>query len=98
MNAPSVEAVFAFIDANGGGLLGDNGGAVPTIALNPDASNPAFDSGLAARLDETAVGIDLNGDGVIAGTITTDARGFPRVAGAASTSARSSSRPGRASR
>lgn len=37
--------VFAALDGSGGGLLADNGGPVPTIALNADPSNPALDSG-----------------------------------------------------
>jgi CSLREA domain-containing protein len=81
MNAPSVEAVFAHLGANGGGILADNGGPVPTIALNPDATNPAFDVGSAARLDETLVARDLNGDGDQLDTIDTDARGFARSVG-----------------
>ncbi|WP_186766454.1 FG-GAP-like repeat-containing protein, partial [Phaeobacter marinintestinus] len=37
--------VFAALDANGGGLLADNGGPVQTIALNSDVTNPALDAG-----------------------------------------------------
>ena len=38
-------AVFAALDAEGGGLLADHGGPVSTIALRADAANPALDAG-----------------------------------------------------
>lgn len=44
-----------------GGVLSENGGAVQSIALKPDAANPALDAGQDNRLDENHVG-DLNGD------------------------------------
>ena len=62
------------------GLLADNGGPVQTIALNPNATNPAIDSGDPDLLDETLTGTDLNGDGDTDDVITTDARGLPRIA------------------
>ncbi len=60
------------------GLLADNGGPVETIALSRDLANPALDAGNATLLDETVVGIDLNGDGDTLDVIATDARGFAR--------------------
>jgi hypothetical protein len=50
------------------GVLGDNGGPTQTVALLRSASNSAIDGGdlvgtLARALDETALGLDLNGDG-----------------------------------
>ncbi len=80
----SAADVFAETVDNDGvdaGLLADNGGAVQTIALKNDASNPALDAGLDDRLDETIVGIDLNGDGDTDDVIDTDARGngFDRI-------------------
>jgi Ca2+-binding RTX toxin-like protein len=36
-------AVFAVVDADGGGRLANNGGPVLTVALKADASNPALD-------------------------------------------------------
>ena len=75
--------IFAAIDPlTGGGQLADNGGPVQTIALNPDAANPAIDTGGTAVLDEAQAGIDLNGDGDTDDVITTDARGFARNVGA----------------
>jgi parallel beta-helix repeat protein len=75
--------VFAAVaaDPNTGvlaGVLADNGGRVQTIALNPDAANPAIDTGDPDLLDEAQAGRDLNGDGDQLDTITTDARGFAR--------------------
>ncbi len=76
--------VFAeTVDNNGvaAGRLADNGGAVKTIALRNDASNPALDAGQDDRLDERVVGIDFNGDGDTEDVIEADARGtgFDRV-------------------
>jgi cadherin-like protein/VCBS repeat protein len=84
MNAPSGDAVFAQTTPGGAGILADNGGTLQTIALNTDPANLARNSGVAARLDETAVGIDLNGDGDELDKIATDARGtgFARTGGA----------------
>ena len=50
------------------GVLAANGGTVQTVALKADATNPALDAGLSTApigttLDETALGIDVNGDG-----------------------------------
>ncbi|MGF1464059.1 MAG: beta strand repeat-containing protein [Maricaulaceae bacterium] len=87
------EAVFAEIDEDtGGGLLADNGGVVETIALLDSADNPAVDAGeddasLGVSLDESALGVDLNGDGDLTDVIDSiddfafDARGdgFDRV-------------------
>ena len=80
----SAADVFAETLDNDGvaaGRLADNGGAVQTIALKNDASNPALDSGLDDRVDETAIKIDLNGDGDTDDVIDTDARGngFDRI-------------------
>ncbi|RCW89620.1 hypothetical protein DFP92_1233, partial [Yoonia sediminilitoris] len=45
-NGETVADVFAGPDPlTGGGLLGDNGGPVQTIALKADATNPALDAG-----------------------------------------------------
>jgi hypothetical protein len=82
----ALETVFArvapdFFTGVLSGVLADNGGPVPTIALNRDAANPALDSGDAAQLVEATAGRDLNGDGDTGDTITTDARGFARPAG-----------------
>ncbi|MCB2079417.1 MAG: right-handed parallel beta-helix repeat-containing protein, partial [Novosphingobium sp.] len=71
--APSPQDVFSAIDnstySGTGGLLGDNGGAVETVALKADVANPALDAA----------------DEAVAGTPATDARGqvrfdFPGVA------------------
>ncbi|HEX5498218.1 MAG TPA: choice-of-anchor Q domain-containing protein, partial [Thermomicrobiales bacterium] len=79
----NLQAVFASVgnDPHTGvlsGTLADNGGPVETVALNPDAGNPAIDSGDPSFLNETTAGIDLNGDGDTNDVITTDARGFDR--------------------
>ncbi len=73
------EAVFADTFALTGdvlaGTLADNGGQVATIALNPQAQNPAIDRGLVRLLDETARQLDLNADGDLTDVFITDARG-----------------------
>ena len=35
--------IFAEVDANGAGVLADNGGTIRTVALSDDANNPALD-------------------------------------------------------
>jgi hypothetical protein len=93
INASSA-AVFAasvptLVDYNGdgtpetptgvfGGALADNGGAVPTIALRDNPTNPALDAGDASLLAEATFSIDFNGDGDTSDTVTTDARGLAR--------------------
>ena len=82
-----LETVFAAVANNPttnvlSGVLADNGGAVETIALNPDATNPAIDTGDPNLLDEAQAGRDLNGDGDQLDTIATDARGLARNVGA----------------
>lgn len=61
---------------NGPGSLEDNGGPVQTIALLDSPFNPALDVG--EPLDETVLGIDLNGDGDTDDVIGTDARDLNR--------------------
>ena len=76
------------------GLLANHGGATQTIALAGNALNPALNAGLnnvalGITLDETATGIDFNGDGDTTDIIdsiddfTFDQRGvgFDRVVG-----------------
>jgi len=86
-NQADLEKVFAAVanDPHTGvlsGVLADNGGPVQTVALNTSAANPAHGSGDAALLVEANIGLDLNGDGNLLDTITTDARGLPRIDGA----------------
>ncbi len=57
------------------GQVADNGGQVATIALNPQAQNPALDRGLVRLLDESARQLDLNADGDTTDVFITDARG-----------------------
>ncbi len=80
--AETVEIDPRYGDEFDAGLLADNGGAVPTIALKNDSANPALDAGQDDRLDESVAGIDLNGDGDMDDVIDTDARGdgFARMA------------------
>jgi hypothetical protein len=49
-DADSIDAadVFAAVDADGAGVLADNGGPVQTIALLADADNPALDNAVDA--------------------------------------------------
>ncbi|MCA9032770.1 MAG: cadherin repeat domain-containing protein, partial [Planctomycetaceae bacterium] len=55
----------------------DNGGLVQTVKLTGNLSNPALEA--ATVLTETAVGLDVDGDGTIESTpISVDARGFNR--------------------
>ena len=85
-NAFTLADVFAAIDpATGGGTRLPLGGPVETVA--PAAAGPAVDAaapGITLALDETAFGVDLNGDGdaadILAGPaeLATDARGQPR--------------------
>ena len=58
--------------------LFDNGGAVKTVALNPDLANPALEAGDAALLNESVAGVDFNGDGDTDDMVDSDARGFLR--------------------
>jgi hypothetical protein len=82
----ALETVFAEValadpDGTGGldpffaGVLADNGGAVQTIALNPDAANPAIDTGTGTLPADTH---DLDGDGNTTEALPVDARGFAR--------------------
>ena len=75
-----------------GGALADNLGLLPTVAL-AEGSNPAVDAGdgaAALLLDETRLGLDLNGDGDLSDLLTradqirfdTRGEGFAREAGA----------------
>jgi len=75
-------AVFAAIDATtGSGQLADNGGAVRTVALKNSELNPALDAGddmasIGVTLNETALGVDINGDGDT-GDMINDISDFP---------------------
>jgi len=60
------------------GNLAFNGGQVLTVALKIDSSNPALDAGSDDRLNETTVGIDLDGNGTVTGSISSDARSESR--------------------
>lgn len=64
------------------GVVADNGGPVQTIALVNSATNPALDAQTAPFvIDETVVGLDINGDGDALDTdveLLTDARGIQR--------------------
>ncbi len=76
----ALETVFAEVANNPttgvlSGVLADNGGAVQTIALNPDAANPAIDTGTSAVPADTE---DLDGDGNTTEALPVDARGFAR--------------------
>ncbi len=58
--------VFAETSPNGtvlAGVIGDNGGAVETVALNPFPVNPALDAAAGLLPSETALGLDVDGDG-----------------------------------
>lgn len=81
INAPA-DAVFAQTVANSAapsvrsGVLGNNGGSVPTIALLDSLSNVALDAApasvpLGLTLSENVIGVDLNSDGVVVDTLTT---------------------------
>ena len=63
------------------GALADNGGRVPTVALNPSGPNPARGTGDATQLSEATAGVDFDGDGNTTDVLTTDARGFTRNVG-----------------
>jgi predicted outer membrane repeat protein len=76
----ALETVFAAVANNPttnvlSGVLADNGGRVPTIALNPDATNPAIDTGTGTLPADTH---DLDGDGNTTEALPVDARGFAR--------------------
>jgi predicted outer membrane repeat protein len=69
LSSTTADSIFAAVDSNGGGTLGDNGGPVQTIALKFDASNraldqadddaaPTFDAAGNQRFDLGGVGID----------------------------------------
>jgi|GEM_PF-857396 len=88
------DAVFAQTVANSAdpsirsGVLGNNGGTVPTIALLDSVSNVALDAApasvpLGVTLSESAIGVDLNSDGDVVDTLTTtsDLRFDQRQAG-----------------
>jgi hypothetical protein len=85
-NQAALETVFAQValvdpDGTGGldpffaGVLADNGGRVQTVALNPDAANPAIDTGTGTL---PADAHDLDGDGNTTEALPVDARGFAR--------------------
>jgi len=76
----ALETVFAVVapDLSTGvlsGVLADNGGRVQTIALNPDAANPAIDTGTGTLPADTH---DLDGDGNTTEALPVDARGLAR--------------------
>lgn len=72
----SAAAVFAALDpATGGGALADNGGAVHTVALRADLTNPALDQAVIGALNEADVSVDLNGDGDMIDTLAPDRDG-----------------------
>jgi Ca2+-binding RTX toxin-like protein len=89
--------IFAGVVNNNGvgaGLLADNGGQAPTVALKDDPTNPALNVGLitaalGSGLDEAAFGVDLNGNGTATDVLTTIADlpfdnrgdGFARIIG-----------------
>ena len=79
--SPSIPTVTGGVDPFLAGELAANGGAVATIALNPDINvNPAINTGEPQFLDEADANVpDLNGDGDELDTIDTDARGFDRT-------------------
>ncbi|MEM9059090.1 MAG: choice-of-anchor Q domain-containing protein [Pseudomonadota bacterium] len=81
-NAPAANVFAATFDDNGVdvGVLADNGGPVQTVALL--AGGSAVDVGDATLLDESVINIDLNGDGDLLDTVTSDATGANRVQGA----------------
>jgi len=74
----------SFGPATDGGALADNGGPVPTVALNPAPGNVALDvvppmagtlaslSGLLSGTDETILGIDINRDGDLDDNVVMD--------------------------
>jgi hypothetical protein len=59
------------------GLPANNGGS--TITALPQSGSPAIDVGNNSFLIEATLGVDLNGDGDTADTLTTDQRGAARV-------------------
>ncbi|MCA9029855.1 MAG: hypothetical protein KDA66_03550, partial [Planctomycetaceae bacterium] len=74
--------IFAAIDpVTGGGLLADNGGLVPTVALKPSISNPAYNTANPTFLPSDT--LDLDGDGDTTEAIPFDSRGpgFARING-----------------
>lgn len=77
VSSTTVDEIFAEV-ANGGGVLADNGGAVPTVQLNIDG--PAVDAA-----DPALIPIDLidqDGDGDLAEILSVDSAGNLRLRGA----------------
>ena len=62
------------------GVLADNGGPVQTIALNPNALNPAIDTGTGTLPADAQ---DIDGDNDTGEALPLDAHGETRVVGAA---------------
>jgi CSLREA domain-containing protein len=73
----TASAIFASIDANGGGLLADYGGGVWTIALKNDSTNPAIDAASSA-----APATDQSGATRFDWASTTNSNGSPVDLGA----------------
>lgn len=71
INASSLDAVFASVAVNPftgvrSGVLADNGGGIPTVALAPSATNPALDASNASAPATDARGVsafDIQGIG-----------------------------------
>ncbi|MEM9063041.1 MAG: hypothetical protein AAGD13_21475 [Pseudomonadota bacterium] len=77
--AADVFATTVLLNGADAGALADNGGAVETIALLANGSNPALDAGDDSLLAEATSGFDVNGDGDTLDTVTFDADGNARL-------------------
>jgi predicted outer membrane repeat protein len=74
MAAVDPASLFAAYDDAGVPVLADNGGPVKTVALSPEAGNPALD----VALPVFGAGIDADGDGSPDPILSVDARGVAR--------------------
>ncbi|MEL6111655.1 MAG: hypothetical protein AAFR20_02525, partial [Pseudomonadota bacterium] len=71
--------IFEPVSGVTSGLIADNGGPVQTVRLRDSATNPALDTASSILPTEVDLNLDVNGDGIIAGTsIDVDARGGDR--------------------